>query len=239
MIIDAIKRKIVEDKLRPGDRLPSEKELIEQFHSSRGTIRETLKSLEILGLIERTPGPKGGTRVRAVDTREAMQGLANYLHFQNITPVDIYSVRVILEPMMAESATGQLDEAHFHKLEEMLTVSRQYLKGKKTRMQCRKAELDFHDIIASACPNLFLSFICTFITYILFNFLHIESLENRLDREFAEQNLDYHVKIRDALRKEDKEKVRTLMAAHMQSAFRSLDSLDAFIDSSLVSRQGL
>lgn len=70
---------IVDQKLRSGDRLPSEKELIEHYHSDRGTIRENLKLLETLGLIERTPGPKGGTRIRAVDSREAMQSLANYL----------------------------------------------------------------------------------------------------------------------------------------------------------------
>lgn len=239
IIIDAIKRMIVKEKLRPGDRLPSEKELIEQFRSSRGTIRETLKSLEILGLVERIPGPKGGTRVRAVDSREAMQSLANYLHFQNVTPIDIYTVRLSLEPMMVESVVGHLSERHFQKLEEMIEVSRQYLEGKASRMQCRKAELDYHDILANASPNLFLFFLCTFINYILYHFLHIESMESSLGKEFAQQNLDYHIKILDALRKEEKEKAPAIMAAHMESAFQYIVSLEAVIDYSLISRQDL
>jgi DNA-binding FadR family transcriptional regulator len=61
IIIDAIKRMIVEDQLRPGDRLPSEKELIEQFDSSRGTIRETLKSLEILDALRKEDKEKART----------------------------------------------------------------------------------------------------------------------------------------------------------------------------------
>jgi DNA-binding FadR family transcriptional regulator len=239
IIIDAIKRMIVENNLKPGDSLPLEKELIEQFNSSRGTIRETLKSLEILGLIERVPGPKGGTRVRAVETREAMQGLANFLHFQNVTPVDIYKVRLILEPIMTESAVGRLNESHFEKLDKVVAISREYLEGKRTRMQCRKAELDFHDIIAEACPNLFLSFICTFINYILLNFLDIESMERSFGSDFAEQNFKYHVKILDALHKENREKASENMAAHMASAFEYIVKLKAIIEYSLISRQNL
>jgi len=72
-------RMIVDQQLSSGERLPSEKKLIERYHSDRGTIRENLKLLETLGLIERTPGPNGCTRIRAVDSREAMQSLANYL----------------------------------------------------------------------------------------------------------------------------------------------------------------
>ena len=239
IIVDSLKRMIVEQNLKPGDRLPSEKELIDQFHSSRGTIRETLKSLETLGLVERTPGPKGGTRVRAVNTQEAMQSLANFLHFQNVSPLDIYGVRVSLEPLMVECAAGHLRDDHFQKLEEMIAVARQYLEGKKSRMACRRAELDYHDIIASACPNRFLSFLCTFINYILYNFLHIERMESRLGREFAEQGLDFHIKIRDTLRKEDKEKSAAFMAAHMASAFQYIGSLKAIIDNFLISRQDL
>ena len=239
IIIDAIKRMIVEQKLKPGDRLPSEKELIEQFHSSRGTTREALKSLEILGLIERIPGPKGGTRVRAVESHEAMQSVANFLHFQNVTAIDIYSVRVFLEPVLVENAVGRLSERHFNKLEEMISISQKYLEGKMSRMQCRKAELDFHDIIANACPNHFLSFQCTFINYILYHFLYIESIESSLGREFAQQNLDYHIKILASLRDEDIKKARAFMAAHMEDAFQYIVSLKAVVGNSLISIQDL
>lgn len=233
-IVDAIKRMIVEQKLKPGDRLPSEKELIEKFQNSRGTTREALKSLEILGLVERIPGPKGGTRVRAVDSREALQSLANFMHFQNVTVVDLYSVRVLLEPMLVESAVAHLSGHHLRELEKMIAVSRQYLEGKRSRIQCRKAELDYHDIIADACPNRFLSFLCTFLNYILFNFLHIESIESSLGREFAQQNLDYHVKILAAFRAENREEARTLMAAHMEDAFQYIISLNAVVGNSLI-----
>lgn len=239
IIIDAIKRMIVEQKLKPGDRLPSEKELIEQFQSSRGTTREALKSLEILGLVERIPGPKGGTRVRAVDSHEAMQSLANFMHFQNVTAVDLYSVRVYLEPMLVDSAVGHLETGHLRRLEEMIAISRQYLEGMKSRLQCRKAELDFHDIIAEACPNIFLSFLCKFINYILFHFLHIESIESSLGREFAKQNLDYHIQILAALRKGNRSAARTLMTEHMEDAFRYIISLKAVVGNSLIKIQDL
>jgi DNA-binding FadR family transcriptional regulator len=141
--------------------------------------------------------------------------------------------------MLVESAVGHLGQDHLRKLEEMIAISRQYLEGKKSRMQCRKAELDFHDIIANASPNIFLSFLCTFINYILFHFLHIESMESSLGRQFAEQNIDYHIRILAALRDGRKNTARALMAAHMKDAFRYIVSLKAVVGNSLIKIQDL
>lgn len=230
-----IKQLVVDNQLEPGDKLPSEKELIETFQVGRGTVRESLKALEVQGIVKRVTGRHGGTRVAEVSHVPVMQFVANYLHFQEASPVDIYSIRVILEPIMAESAVGNLTEDDFEELEQKNRICRLYLEGEVTRLECRKAELDFHDIIARSCPNPFLFFLCTFMNYILYNYLQFKSMENEMGREFAANNLEYHERLLAAFRDQDGEEVRRYMSEHMNNAFDYIVKLKASMNSSLLS----
>ena len=63
-IADQIKKAILDRKLKPGERLPSERELAEQFQVGRLTIREALRSLETSGIITIRKGSGGGAFVR-------------------------------------------------------------------------------------------------------------------------------------------------------------------------------
>ena len=85
-LAEALKDWIAENALQPGDRLPQEKELIERFKASRGTVREALKLLEAQDLISIRTGPRGGAYVKddasmarvwragVEETREAIEG---------------------------------------------------------------------------------------------------------------------------------------------------------------------
>ncbi len=72
-VSDGIARQIREvifaGKLKPGDKLPTERELVEQFHSSRASVREAVRSLEHLGLIKIKRGAGGGTYVSEANHR--------------------------------------------------------------------------------------------------------------------------------------------------------------------------
>lgn len=65
-VADAIKDWVMDRGLQPGDRLPSEPELIERFSMAKGTIREALRILEAQGLVKSRTGPGGGTFVHQV-----------------------------------------------------------------------------------------------------------------------------------------------------------------------------
>src|SRR5690625_2577676 len=101
MIVEEVRRWIVVEGLKAGDSLPKERELIELLECSRGTVREALKVLESQGLIEISPGAKGGARVASVSYETTSRFLRNYLYFQPLTWAQVYRVREKLEPMLA------------------------------------------------------------------------------------------------------------------------------------------
>ena len=85
IIIERIRTAILEGKLKPGDKLPPEKELGDQFGVSRQTMRESLRALEHMGLIILKKGSGGGAFIVEVERQVATQNLANYLYFKNLT----------------------------------------------------------------------------------------------------------------------------------------------------------
>ena len=113
LVAQEVKRLITEKNLSPGDRLPREIELQEQFQVSKGTIREALKSLEVQGLITISTGPTGGGTIAEVPLDRTLQFMQNYLFFQEVTIDDIYTVRQMLEPELAAGAVPHLTEADF------------------------------------------------------------------------------------------------------------------------------
>src|SRR3954453_4795296 len=79
LIVDQIRLLLKEERLQPGDRLPSERELCVQFGVSRVTVREALRSLEASGLVEIRVGARGGAFVTAPSSRRVGEGLADLL----------------------------------------------------------------------------------------------------------------------------------------------------------------
>ena len=66
VIYDQIYLKIASGDLRPGDTLPSERELAEQFHRSRPSVREALRMLQQDGLLKISFGSAGGAVVQSI-----------------------------------------------------------------------------------------------------------------------------------------------------------------------------
>ena len=109
-VAEAIKDWVVEQGLRAGDRLPNEQELIDRFGMAKGTIREAMRVLEAQGLIKTRTGPGGGSFVHEVSSERAKALLGNYFYFQDLTIGDIYELRRTLEPQLAASLAGKLDD---------------------------------------------------------------------------------------------------------------------------------
>jgi len=111
VIIDQIRELIHDGKLKPGDRLPSERELCTRFEVSRVTVREALRVLEAGGLVDIRVGAHGGAFVTTPSQARLGEGLADLLKLSPLTAAEVTEARMVFElgivPLVVERATKE------------------------------------------------------------------------------------------------------------------------------------
>jgi len=216
-IIDQIRNAIFDGRLKPGDKLPSERELIENFKVSKATLREALRSLEVLGFLEIRKGVSGGAFVTEVDMTKARDSFNNFLLFKNLSLKDLSEVRLLLEPYIAEKATLAITREDLHRLEKLIKDSEQAIKG-DIAFESRKDEIEFHRIIASVTGNPILMFILDFVENLLIDTKAIL----KPGREFSTKVLRAHKRIYNALLERNIKKVHQEMVRHIREVEKDL-----------------
>lgn len=227
LIAEDVKRWIASERLGAGDRLPNEKTLMELFGCAKGTIREMLKILEVEGLVSLRTGPGGGAVINPPTTEPASRTLRNFLHFQKLDGEQVYQLRKLLEVELAMSVVGQLGEGDIASLEANLVACRQCHEGEEEQRRQRILELEFHNILARACPNPLLAFMCQFLNDMLRDLVVFKKAYKPERKAFDQANQDYHQRLIDAYRDADREKVRALMSEHMCDAEHHMSALEA------------
>jgi DNA-binding FadR family transcriptional regulator len=101
LIAARLRRQIVRGTVKPGDKLPPETRLMEQFGVSRPTIREAFRILETEGLMVVRPGSRGGAQVVAPDQTAAARHVGLLLQLRGATIDDVYEARKVAEPACA------------------------------------------------------------------------------------------------------------------------------------------
>src|SRR5262245_65034173 len=96
-IAEQIRTAILTGRLKAGDRLSPERELAEQFGVSRVTVRDALRSLEAMGLIEVKVGARGGAFVTAPTGSKVAQTMSDMMLMSVTSPEDIVEARLIVE----------------------------------------------------------------------------------------------------------------------------------------------
>lgn len=110
-IVTQIRTLIRTGRLRPGDRLPSERDLCERVGVSRVTVREALRVLEAAGLVDIRVGAHGGAFVTAPSSVKLGADLADLVTLSPLTPVEVTEARQVFEngivPLVVARATEQ------------------------------------------------------------------------------------------------------------------------------------
>lgn len=150
IIVEQIRLLMRQGQLKPGDRLPPERDLCERFGVSRVTVREALRMLESSGLVEIRVGARGGAFVTAPSSDRVGEGLADLLTLSVISAADVTEVRMMLEagivPLVCERAT----EEDLAELDEICRRSEAALASGDYTMTM---SLEFHIRVAQATHN--------------------------------------------------------------------------------------
>ena len=220
-IVDQIRNAIFEGRLKPGDKLPSERELVERFKVSKATLREALRSLEVLGFLEIRKGVSGGAFVTEVDMTTARNSFTNFLLFKNLSLKDLSEVRLLLEPYIAEKATLAIGKEDLNRLAELIKDSEYAIKN-DAAFESRKDEIEFHRIIASITGNPILMFILDFVENLLIDTKEIL----KPGKEFSGKVLRAHKRIYRGLLDRDGKKVHEEMVRHIREVEKDLLAAD-------------
>ena len=133
-----------------GDRLPPERVMLEKYDVGRGTLRESLRFLELQGVITLKPGPGGGPVVVQPDAASLATSLTLLLQFANAPFRTIAEARLGLEPMMSQLAAERMSEGNLVTLKESVDNMYDNLGNQAIFLEENKR---FHDVIARGSGN--------------------------------------------------------------------------------------
>ncbi len=154
--IDAIVSLIGGGELVPATRLPPENELASLVGVSRGSLREAVRVLDYLGIVDVRVGD--GTYVTELDGANLLRGLDLLGQVANeSTALEIFEIRRILESAAAAIAATRITDEQLSALEAHLAV----LRSETDSERFVQLDLEFHDLIAAATGNVSLRMLCT------------------------------------------------------------------------------
>ena len=149
-VANQIKSLITQGKLKPGDRLPPERELIKEFGVSRPSLREALNSLVAMGFLEATQGNR--TVVKSLVSGKIFEPLEDLVKGDINTVFELIEVRKAIETWSAYFAAKRATSEDISRLEELITTMSKTLKGEGHSSQ-EKQDADFHLAITLATHN--------------------------------------------------------------------------------------
>jgi GntR family transcriptional repressor for pyruvate dehydrogenase complex len=207
-ILQQIEDAILKGTLKPGDQLPAERELAQQFGVSRTAVREAVKALREKGLVEAYSGR--GTFVTDGTSQAVRQSLDLMMKIgQPGGTTHLAEVRAILEPEIAALAAVRAQEQDIATMREAVAMmDRSGLDGDAFI----EADLDFHLSLAEAAANpLILSLIDSIVGLLREQRMRVFKVAGG-----PERGQFHHKRILEAVERRDSEKAREAMRAHLQ-----------------------
>jgi GntR family transcriptional repressor for pyruvate dehydrogenase complex len=149
-VVEGIQRLIAEGTYHPGDRLPNEGELAHHFAVGRNSIREAIRQLELLGIVEVRQGD--GTFVRQLDGTTMAEPFRVMLALSDRSARAVFDFRRILEPGIAALAAEHASSEDARLMEEALR-RKVALQRTDDAPAVLEQDLDFHLLLARATGN--------------------------------------------------------------------------------------
>jgi len=220
-IVDQIKDAIFQKKLKIGDKLPSERQLTEQFETSRVTIREALRTLEHFGILEIRRGVEGGAFVRDPQGKVVNNFLQDMFSIGNIKVSHLSEARMAVEPFSAKIASERIEEHSLAQIRRNIAEVKECMK-RKDYGDARLLNLEYHRLIAQAAENPVIFFIVDSVMDIMEN--NVFSIF--ISEEPVERTLQFHEEIYRAMKSHDSERAHDLMLQHIQDIQTILEASD-------------
>lgn len=212
-IRDYIKEYILEHNLKPGDALPPEGQLVEELGVGRSSVREAVKSLQSMGIVDVRQGD--GLYVRELNFDPMLETFLFGMQFNPHTLAELLQIRIWLEVAVIGDAVEHIGADEVAKLEELL-------KTWEARVQDGEeySDLDesFHQIVYGVLQNE------TLMKFFSVFWVTFTSLESELTRDTDPENvLEFHKRILEAIQSRDPSQARAQLLQHFDHVKERID----------------
>lgn len=208
-----LKEMIIRKELVPGEKLPSEQELAEHFDVGRHTVREALKKMAVMGLVESRVGQ--GSYITEVKPRDVLGFMANQLVMSEGDRKNLMELRTLLE---LKSVSLAAERATERDLEEIKFYLKQMHKVTDDGRAFVDEDIKFHFAIANATKNEYFGVVLNSIRDML---LMVQE-EAVISEGAMERALKYHQRIYEAIRKKDSQSSQAWMKEHMEDTEKAI-----------------
>ena len=215
--IGKIKEMIVSGTLRPGDRLPNEADLAAELGMSPNSLREAVKALSLLNILDVRQGD--GTYVSSLEPDVLLEAVTFVLDFhRDETMMQAFQVRAILEPAATAMAAQLIGEGELGRLRDLVDGL-----GDSPSIEALVAnDMEFHRRIAAASG---IPLLCSLLETISGPTVRARIWRGIAQQEAVARTLAEHRSILDALESHDAETARAWATIHMSSVTRWLGTL--------------
>ncbi|MDD7792720.1 FadR/GntR family transcriptional regulator [Clostridium sp. 'White wine YQ'] len=208
VVIDSIKDMVFKRELRKGDKLPTERELAESLKVSRTSVREAIRSLEIIGLVESKQG--AGNYIKDDFATSLFEPLSVMFMLQESSPKDIFQLREVLELECCRLAAKNIRD---YEMDRLLSIISEM---KETDSEERSSILDkeFHNLITTTSRNKLIINVLNVVSKLIE--ISIKEYRSQIIDLFKNDRklVEIHESIYLALRSRDEEKIIKAMEEH-------------------------
>jgi DNA-binding FadR family transcriptional regulator len=213
-VAQLIREKILNEGLQEGFRLPSEVQIAAELNVSRSVVREALRILDVMGYISTKKGPQGGIFVSSLYHKPVSDSFRLLAANGQITVDHLFDVRLQIEPFIIEQAAIHAKEEDIQKIADLFGNTAHHMND---AAQLKRANIDFHLLLAEASGNPVLSILMKALTDIL-----LEVAYTFLDHDFEKQLFGIHKKIFQAITQRQTKEVKKLIAADIRFVKKNL-----------------
>ncbi len=207
-VMEQIQNFILEKALRPNDYLPSEIEMAQTLNVSRSTVREALKRLETMGVIDISHGER--PRVSTLNLERFLDALRMFMVIDKNEFIDLMELRKILEIGAIDMVIEKITEKHLKQLEGFINEMEKNIDNPEL---FAINDFSFHLELIRATDNLLLSKLMDIIGVAL---LKVQKITSRFPS--SKTAIPQHKEILDALSKKDSKKAKKMLEKHINSS---------------------
>jgi len=204
-VAEQIERSIVEHELKPGDMLPPERVMTQQFGVSRTVIREAIKALELQGSVEVQHGR--GAIVSGASATNVSDSLVRYVRIQESSVWALHELRTILEIEIAALAAERCTEED---IQEIDAIIKRMSAKTHSPTEYVELDLDFHRAIVNAAHN-------PLFPLVLDPFMTLMRESRRLGASVdgaPQRTIQAHKNILECIKRHDPKAARSAMKEH-------------------------